>query len=182
MIPIKKEETIRQLIHDGHSNNHISTATVCGHATVQKIRKSITLAESHSIEIRERVIFMLIGGFPIEAVVIKLGIPAEDIGAMHRYYYLHSLRVNQKSRVPICSICRRNIDAMCEPPPENQKNETEITKLLPHAAAMYEIACHVRSLDDLGVIASPLFCGIASLVRETLEKINGIEEKTSSGL
>lgn len=182
MIPIKKEEAIRRLIHKGHTNNHIALVTDAGHSTVSKIRKSVALTEMYSVDVRERVIFLLIGGFPMNAVAAKLKLPVEAVMAMHRYSYLHALRSNLKGIASICMVCRRDIEATCEATPEGWKHEIDISRLIPHAESLHEIACHVQSLDDLGVIASPLFCGIASLARETLEKINDTEEKASSSL
>ncbi len=181
MISVKKEEAIRYLIRDGDTDNHIALITDSSHRTVKKIRKSVALTEMYAASVRERVIFLLIGGFPINAVAIKLKIPVEVVAAMHRYSYLRELRTNLKSVMSICTVCRRDIEATCEAPSEEWKCDIDISYLLPHVEALHEIACHVQNLDDLGVIASPLFCGIASLARKTLEKINGIKEKPATG-
>ena len=180
MISVKKEEAIRCLIRNRDTDNHIALMTDSSHRTIKKIRKSIALTGMYAASVRERVIFLLIGGFPMNAVAVKLKIPVEVVKAMHRYSYLHALQTNLKSVVSICNVCRRDIEATCEAPPEEWKRKIDISRLLPHAEALHEIVCHVQGLDDLGVIASPLFCGIASLARKILEKINDTEEKSTT--
>ncbi len=172
MLAIKKEERIRSLIHQGHSNSKIGTDTNSGHEAIQRIRKAMTLTAGCPLDVRERIIFQLIGGFPVKVISADLRVRPEVVLAIHRYYYIRLLRGNKKRMALVCSVCRRDIEAMHEEPPQVHKRVT-LRDLTSHADALFDVACDVVSLSDLGVVASPLFCGIASRANDIIKEIRG---------
>ena len=173
MISVQKEELVRHFIRLGCLNQEIEHDTGAGHETVERIRLALKLGRKCPVNIREQIIFQLIGGFPIEIISRNLCVQEEVVLAVHRYCYIRSLRANEKQMAPVCSMCRRDIEAMYEEPREADKRDVSAEDLLPYANSLHDIACNIASLNDLGVIASPLFCGIASRASDILEEISG---------
>ncbi len=172
MISIQKEEHIRRLINQGQTDSKIGRDTNSGHETIERIRKAMSLALACPLGRREKIIFQLIGGFPVKVVAADLRIRLEVVMAVQRYCYIHTLKGNEKKMAIVCSVCRRDIEAMYEKPPQVCKR-ISLRNLASHAGALYDVACNVVDLSNLGVIASPLFCGIASGASDILEEISG---------
>lgn len=172
MISIQKEELIRSLIQQGYTDHEIGHKANSGHETVMRIREAVSLAKKCSANIREQIIFQLIGGFSTDVISADLKIRPEVVLAVHRYCYIHTLRANGKQMAIVCSVCRRSIEAMCEKP-RQPSGYISVKKLVPHATALYDIACSIVGLNDLGVVTSPLLCGIASRASDTIKEITG---------
>lgn len=175
MLSIEKEERIRRRIRNGECNHSIVVNESTGHISVQHIREVLHEIDSHTIEVREHVLLMTIAGFPVSMISAIKQVSPEYVKAVSRYFYIRAIRSNKKKIEPLCVICKQEVSSRCEKLPSQEDVEVSDSSILNKARDFYNIACDVVYLDDLGLVVSPLFGGIASAARVAIA--GTIEEK-----
>ena len=167
MISAKIEEQVRNLIKEGLSDYDISYKINIYYRTVVTIRKMIQTIKHTTVMEREKIIALLIGGFPTGAISTGLNVSKEKINAVRRYYYLRTYKANKKRSVPLCDKCKDSINI--------NKDARYAIELCTPVSIVEDLVC----LDRLNLINSPLFCSLATKARTVLERYQNGEKKNT---
>ncbi len=184
MISVPTEERIRRHILDGLSDQTTASLSKVSCATVRKIRRTMTLVGCIDDCLKEQVIMKLCGGYTHRNISDEMKIDTEIVQAISRFCYLRSKQRTARVLVPLCAVCKADINALNDKPCSCVERASD-EDIIKEARTMFSVICDIVGLDSLCFIASPIFGAIAKeagqIKRRVIGEENGKEENETLG-
>ena len=178
MINPLREEKIRKMIIQGKSNMEIVERTSTTLSTVKKIRKILSLVLLVDSQLREQIIAKLCGGYTHKEIAETAKVDMETVLSINRFYYLRSKKKMARVPIPLCLLCKADIDALNDKPCFNIDIATN-GNIEFEARPMFEVICNIVGLDSLCIIASPIFGAIAKEAGQIRKRVIGEKDEKS---
>jgi uncharacterized protein YerC len=169
MIPVEKEQRVRELLKLGRPDSEITKDTGLGRCTVSRIRAACDLSESVDPITRDEICMLIRDGYPAGAIESKTGVTRAAVTAIRRYYYLRKFNADgdEPRECPACgayvfppSCIPERIDSFL---PDHVSREA--------VAAMHGVVVDLLELYNLHLIGNVAFCLLADRANEVLRKI-----------